>query len=50
MLLCFGTAPLLNSIGNPNLRGIDIVRLMASGFCYGVAFVALIGNLKRRNE
>ena len=44
-----GFFPLLNSLGNPRLgalHGSDIVRLMASGFCFGVAFGVLVGGRK----
>ena len=40
-VLAMGIPPLLNSIDNPRLaglRGPDIVRLFAVGFCVGVAF------------
>jgi len=40
-ILAMGIPPLLNSIGNPRLaglRGPDVLRLIAIGFCVGVAF------------
>ena len=40
-VLAMGIPPLLNSIDNPRLaglRGPDIMRLFAVGFCVGVAF------------
>lgn len=41
VVLAMGIPPLLNSIDNPRLaglRGSDILRLFAVGFCVGVAF------------
>jgi len=46
MLGCF---PLLNSLSNPRLAGLhvpDRLQLIAVGFCFGVAFGALVGARK----
>jgi len=40
-ILAMGIPPLLNSLGNPRLaglRGPDVLRLIAIGFCVGLAF------------
>ena len=40
-----GILPLLNSLGNPRLaalHGADILRLIAVGFCFGVAFALML--------
>ena len=53
MLLVFGTVPLLNTLSNPRLaalRAVDMVRLMASGACFGVAVVALLGRLRMPDQ
>jgi hypothetical protein len=39
-----GLAPLLNVVSSPQFatfRGVDIVRLIASGMCFGAALTAL---------
>ena len=44
-----GIPPLLNSLSNPRLaalHGADILRLVAVGFCFGVAFGLLVVTLK----
>jgi hypothetical protein len=41
VILAMAIPPSLNSVGNPHLaglRGPDILRLIAIGFCVGVAF------------
>ena len=43
-LLCMGFAPVVNVAGSAGfqaMRSIDIVRLMASGGCFGAALAAL---------
>ena len=45
-LVLFGLAPLLNSLSNPRLQGLhgsDIVRLIATGLCFGVGIGVLVG-------
>ena len=40
-VLAIGFIPLLNSLDNPRLaalHGVDIVRLVAAGFCFGTSF------------
>jgi hypothetical protein len=52
-LLMLGSAPFFANLGKPGveaLRGHEIVGLMASGACFGVAIVALLGRLKLRND
>ncbi len=44
-VLAIGFLPLLNSLDNPRLaalHGVDIVRLVAAGFCFGTAFGMLM--------
>ena len=46
LIALLGILPLLNSLGNPRLaalHGADILRLVAAGFCFGVAFGLLVG-------
>jgi hypothetical protein len=50
MLLFFGAVALLNGIGKPGIRAVDVVRFVGSGACFGVAVVALLGRLKLRDE
>ena len=48
-----GLMALLASLSKPRveaLHGSDILGLIGSGMCFGVAFVGLIGRLKVRNE
>jgi hypothetical protein len=43
-LLCMGFAPLVNFASSPafeTIRTIDVVRLMASGGCFGAAVATL---------
>ena len=45
-ILAMGIPPLVNSLGNPRLaglRGPDVLRLIAIGFCVGVAFALFLG-------
>ncbi len=52
-LLLFGLFTLLNSLSNPRIEGLhgsDIVRLMASGLCFGVGFGVLFGGRKFPGE
>ena len=47
-----GLTVLLSNLSKPRvetLHGSDIMGLVASGICFGVAFVGLIGKLKIRN-
>ena len=52
VILAMAFPPLLNSIGNPRLaglRGPDVLRLAAIGFCVGIAFALfLVGFLGER--
>ena len=44
-ILAMGIPPVVNSIGNPRLaglRGPDVLRLIAIGFCVGVAFALFL--------
>jgi hypothetical protein len=53
ILALLGLLVLLNNLSNPRieaLHGSDVVGLVASGICFGVAFVGLIGRLKIRSE
>ena len=46
LVLAMGVPPLVNSLGNPRLaglRGPEILRLAAIGFCVGVAFAMFLG-------
>jgi hypothetical protein len=52
-LLVFGLFPLFNSLSNPRLAGLhgsDVVRLVASGLCFGVGFGVLFGGRKFPGE
>ena len=45
-VLVLGLAPLLNSIDNPRiatLRGPDVLRLFAIGWCFGIGAALLFG-------
>lgn len=46
MLWFLGTMVLLNNLGHPGVRGVDIVRFAAVGGCFGIGLVALMGKLK----
>jgi hypothetical protein len=53
ILLMFGFISLFSSLGKPRiqpLHGSDILGLMASGACFGVAIVGLLGRLRIRDE
>jgi hypothetical protein len=46
-LLLFGLFPLLNSLGNPRIKGLhgsDVMQLIASGLCFGAGFGIMIGS------
>lgn len=48
ILFLFSVMPLLQSLNNPRLAALhaaDVVALMASGACLGIASVALLGRL-----
>jgi hypothetical protein len=53
-ILALGILPTLNSIDNPNLKGLhgpDILRLVAIGFCVGTAFgLFMAGFVNRRGS
>jgi hypothetical protein len=49
----FGLMVFFSNLSKPHiaaLHGSDILRLLACGMCFGVAFVGLIGRLKVRSE
>jgi hypothetical protein len=50
LILAFmGTMALLNSLGKPRVEALhvpDVLGLVASGMCFGIAFVGLLGKLK----
>lgn len=53
ILLFFGSVSLYRISHTPRLdalHGSDIVQLLGSGACLGVAMVALLGRLKLRSE
>ena len=53
ILLMFGLMSLLSSLSKPSvagLRRVDVLRLVASGACFGVALVGLLGGLKIRDQ
>jgi len=53
LVALLGLMALLSSITKPRveaLHGTDILGLVASGVCFGVGFVGLIGRLRFRNE
>jgi hypothetical protein len=40
-----GGVVLMNALASPNaasFRGLDVMRLIAAGFCFGAAFVTLV--------
>jgi hypothetical protein len=48
--LLFGLLSLFNMVGKPSLatiRGVDIVQLIATGMCFGVALATLIVFVRR---
>ena len=50
ILALLGLQVLLNNLSKPRieaLHGSDVVGLLASGICFGVALVGLAGRLKR---
>jgi hypothetical protein len=50
-LLLFGFMALMGSLGKDRvaaLHGSDIIGLMASGGCFGIAFIGLLGRLRFR--
>jgi len=53
MPLLLGLVALFASLGKPRveaLHGTDILGLIGSGMCFGVALVGLLGRLRIRNE
>jgi hypothetical protein len=53
ILLLFGLMPLFSSLSKPRVEawhGADILAFIASGMCFGVALVGLLGRLRIRNE
>jgi hypothetical protein len=52
-LLLFGTFALLSTMSNPRveaLHGSDVVRLIASGLCFGVGLALLLRPFTFRGE
>lgn len=52
-VLILGVPPLINSIDNPrlaSLHGVDFVRLLASGWCFGIGFALLMSRVFFRGE
>lgn len=50
-LIVTGLAPLLNNINNPRLAGmraVDRIQLIATGACFGVAFVSLVSAVSKQ--
>jgi hypothetical protein len=53
LVALLGVMTLLASLSKPRmeaLHGSDVVGLIGSGMCFGVAVVGLLGRLKLRNE
>jgi hypothetical protein len=53
VLVLVGAMVLLNNLGKPRLEGLhgaDVLGLVASGICFGIGFVGLMGKLKFGNE
>jgi len=51
--LMFGFMSLANAVGRPQLaalRGVDIVQLIATGMCFGVALTTLIVYLREQRS
>ena len=52
-VLLSGVPPLINATDNPRvatLRGPDVMRLLASGLCFGFGLALLIGRFIFRGE
>lgn len=52
-LMLFGLFAFLNSLSNPRIEGLhgaDILRLVASGLCFGVGFGVPIGSRRFPGE
>ena len=52
-VILLGLAPLLNSLDNPRLaaaHGVDYVRLIAVGLCFGIGLSLLVGSLRSSGE
>jgi hypothetical protein len=53
VMLMSGLFPLLNSLSNPRLEGLngsDFVQFIASGLCFGFGFGVLFGSRKFLGE
>jgi hypothetical protein len=51
--LAFGLIALGNVIRSPRFEtfaAVDVVQLIASGICFGIALMALLGRLKPRSK
>jgi hypothetical protein len=45
--------PLMRALGNPRMAGVhgaDMLQLVACGFCFGAAFMALVARYRLRDE
>ena len=53
LVVLLGVVVLLSNLGKPRiaaLHGSDILGLISSGICFGVAFVGLMGRLQLRSD
>ena len=49
----FGIMNLLHMVSSPawaNIRAVDVVRLIGTGMCFGVAIVSLVAYFRDRNS
>ena len=52
-IVLLGVMPLLNALDNPRvqtLHGTDVLKLIASGWCFGLGVGLLLGKLVFRDE
>lgn len=53
VLILFGVMNFLHMLSSPNwanIRGVDVVRLIGTGFCFGVAIVSFAAYLRDRRS
>jgi len=53
VLIFFGVMNLLHMISSPswaNIRGVDVVRLIGTGMCFGVAIVSFVVYFRDRRS
>lgn len=53
LLTLFGIMNLFHMVSTPtwdNIRGVDIVRLIGTGMCFGGAIVSIVAYYKDRNS